>query len=184
MPRSAPMPALLLRLMLAGVAAMALVVGEARPEVANPWRITTERDQLTGEVARLAVTTPKADSVAEGKSAATALIIQCGRAFQTGPTHPEVLILLASFAGTRHVRSVHARYRFDDGPVRDYTLDVSSKGDARAIMLPKFSDQDPAADLVAAKRLRVEIAVPRAGASLLDFDVAGGGDAVRAISCQ
>jgi hypothetical protein len=51
-------------------------------------------------------------------------------------------------------------------------------------MLPKMSDQDSVADLVAARRLRAEVYLPHSTNVLLDFNVVGAADAVRAIACQ
>jgi len=52
------------------------------------------------------------------------------------------------------------------------------------MLLPKFGNEDPVVDVVAAKRLRVEIDLPSAGGTLLDFNVIGAADAVKAIACQ
>ncbi len=52
------------------------------------------------------------------------------------------------------------------------------------MLLPKFGNEDPVAGVVAAKLLRVEIDPPSAGAALLDFNVIGAADAVKAIACQ
>ena len=61
---------------------------------------------------------------------------------------------------------------------------LSAEIGADAMLLPKFGNEDPVADVVAAKRLRVEIDLPSAGATLLDFNVIGAADAVKAIACQ
>ena len=71
-----------------------------------------------------------------------------------------------------------------DGAVRDYKLKVIGRNGAHAMLLPKFGNEDPVADVVAAKRLRVEIDLPSARGTLLDFNVTGAADAVKAIACQ
>jgi hypothetical protein len=166
-------------------AAMALMAAQARSEVANAWKIINgQRDPLTEQAATFAVKMPTADPVQHGKSITTALVIKCTTAFVSGPTHPELMILFTSLTGRGHAKTMETRYRFDDGPVRDYKLASAGKTGTRAIVLPKFSDQDPIADIVAAKRLRVEVNLPETGTTLLDFNVSGASDAIQAISCK
>jgi hypothetical protein len=83
-----------------------------------------------------------------------------------------------------HAVAVATRYRFDEGPIRDYKLQIPGKNGSYAVMLPKMSDQDSVADLVAARRLRAEVYLPHSTNVLLDFNVVGAADAVRAIACQ
>ncbi len=183
--RSRPWPPfLLLPLLAAFLAAILPGIGPARAQGATAWKIAAERDQLTDRLSHIAVTVPKSDPVQQGKSVTTALIIKCGSAFTTGPTHPQLMILFTSLGEMWHIKTFHTRYRFDDGPVRDYKLKVIGRKGAHAIMLPKFSNEDPAADLVAAKRLRVDVKLPKAENTVLDFNVTGAADAVRAIACQ
>lgn len=164
-------------------AATALAVGEARFEVAN-WKIVTKKDELTEQELRFAAMTPKSNPMQQGKYVTTVLILRCAIVFLNRPTQPELMILFTSLTGMWHVKNFHTRYRFDEGPVRDYRLSVAGRGGANAIVLPKFPDQDPVADLVAAKRLRVEVTLPSGGPTLLDFNVTGAINAVRAISCR
>ena len=174
---------LMLPLLVALHAATALAVGEARSEVAN-WKIVTKKDELTEQELRFAATTPKSNPMQHGKSVTTILTLRCVTIFLNRPTQPELMILFTSLTGMWHVKNFHTRYRFDEGPVRDYKLSVAGRGGAHAIALPKFPNQDPVADLVAAKRLRVEVTLPSGGPTLLDFNVTGAADAVRAISCH
>jgi hypothetical protein len=160
-----------------------LGTGEASAQGTTAWKIATERDQMSDRLVRFAVTLPKSAPVLDGKSVTTALIIRCGSAFTNGPTHPELMILFTSLTETR-MRTVATRYRFDDGPVRDYKLKITGRHGAHAILLPKFSDQDPIADLMGAKRLRLEVNLRNAENTLLDFNVTGAADFVRAIACQ
>jgi len=163
----------------------ALVGAEARSEPASPWKVmNAQRDPLTDQTARYAKTTPKSDPIQNGKPVTTALIIKCGTIYVSGPTHPELMILFTSLTGTGHVKNIETRYRFDEGPIRDYKLSSGGKAGARAILLPKLSNQDPIADLIAAKRLRVEVNLPHAGMTLLDFNVANASEAIQAISCK
>jgi hypothetical protein len=181
---SRPLLPLALLLMAAFLIAVVACFGEARAQEATAWKIATERDQLTDRVSRFAVTLPKSNLVQQGKSVTTGLIIKCGSAFATGPMHPELMILFTPSGGMWHVKTFHTRYRFDDGPVRDYKLKVIGRKGAHAILMPKLGHEDPVADLVAAKRPRAEINLPSAGATLLDFNVTGAGGAVKAVACQ
>ncbi len=179
---------LLLPLALLWVAASLIAIapgfGEARAQGATTWKIASERDQLSDRVSRFAVAMPKSDPVMQGKSVTTALIIKCAGVAQTPRAHPELMILFTSLPQTKHTKALATRYRFDDGAVRDYTLKLSGRNGAHAMLLPKFSNEDPVADVVAAKRLRVEINLSSTGATLLDFNVTGAADAVKAIACR
>ena len=66
----------------------------------------------------------------------------------------------------------------------NYKLQIPGKNGSYAVMLPKMSDQDPVADLMAARRLRAEVYLPHTTNVLLDFNVVGAADAVKAIACQ
>lgn len=94
------------------------------------------------------------------------------------------MILFTSLPRPKHAKAITTRYRFDEGPVRDYKLKLGGKNGAHALLLPKFAHEDPIADLAAAKRLRVEIDLPGPGATLIDFNVTGAADAVTAVACQ
>jgi hypothetical protein len=165
-------------------AATGLGVDAARAQGATVWKIVTQRDQLTDRVSRIAMTLPKSEPRQEGKSVTTALIISCGSPFPNGPTHPQLTILFTPLQHMFHAAAVATRYRFDEGPIRDYKLQIPGKNGSYAVMLPKMSDQDPVADLVAARRLRAEVYLPHTTNVLLDFNVVGAADAVKAIACQ
>ncbi len=158
--------------------------GEARAQNATAWKIEAERDKLTERVSRFALTLPKSGPVMQGKSVTTALIITCAGGAPARPTHPELMILFTSLPRAKHAKAIATRYRFDDGTVRDYKLKVIGRNGAHAMLLPKFGNEDPVADVVAAKPLRVEIDLPSARGTLLDFNVTGAADAVKAIACQ
>jgi hypothetical protein len=180
MPGKTPSSAVFLAALATRTGAVALSLGEVRAQSATAWKIATERDKLTDRLSRFAVTLPKADAVQHGRSVTTALIIRCASA----PAHPELMILFTSLTGLWRTRTIETRYRFDDGPVRDYKLKITGRNNAHAILLPKFSNEDPVSDLVAAKRLRVEVSLPDAENTVLDFNVTGAADAVKAIACQ
>jgi hypothetical protein len=166
-------------------AAMALVATQACCKVANGWKIINgQRDPLTEQAATFAVTMPAADPVQHGRPITTALVIKCATAFGPDTTRLELMILFTSLNGGGRTKTIETRYRFDDGPVRDYRLASAGKPGTRAIVLPKFSDQDPIADIVAAKRLRVEVNLPETGTTLLDFNVSGASEAIHAVSCN
>lgn len=171
-----------------GVAAFLIATvpgfGEACAQGATAWKIATERDQFADRVSCFAVTLPKSDPVMQGKSVTTALILRCAGVPGTARAHPELMILFTSLPRAKHAKAIGTRYRFDDGAVRDYKLKLSGRNGAHAMLLPKFSNEDPVADVVAAKRLRVEIDLPSAGPTLLDFNITGAADAVKAIACQ
>jgi hypothetical protein len=163
--------------------ALTVAAGEAYGQGTTAWKIATERDQLSDRVSRFAVTLPKSAPIQKGKSVTTALIIKCGSAFTNGPAHPELMVLFTSLKRT-HMKTIATRYRFDEGPIRDYKLNMTGRNGAYAIVLPKFSDQDPIADLAAARRMRVDVSLPGAENTVLDFNVAGAADAVHALACQ
>ena len=79
------------------------------------------------------------------------MIISCGSPFLNGPTHPQLTILFTPLQHMSHAAAIATRYRFDEGPIRDYKLQIPGKNGSYAVMLPKMSDQDPVADLVAAR---------------------------------
>lgn len=174
-----PVSALAMALAVA-FAATELGVDAARAQGATVWKIVTQRDQLTDRVSRIAMTLPKSEPRQEGKSVTTALIISCGSPFPNGPTHPQLTILFTPLQHMFHAAAVATRYRFDEGPIRDYKLQIPGKNGSYAVMLPKMSDQD----LVAARRLRAEVYLPHTTNVLLDFNVVGAADAVKAIACQ
>jgi hypothetical protein len=174
-----------MKLRIAAGAAAALLVAHAQAEVPSAWKVIDgQRDPLTEQTARYAVTMPKSSPVQNGKPVTTALIIRCEKVFQNAPARPELVILFTPLTGWWHVKTIETLYRFDEGPVRDYKLDFPGRAGVRVIALPKFTDQDPIADLIAAKRLRVEITLPYSGRTFLDFNVSGANEAVQAVSCH
>ncbi len=112
------------------------------------------------------------------------MIIRCAGGAPARPAHPELMILFTSLPRAKHAKAIATRYRFDDGAARDYKLKVIGRNGAHAMLLPKFGKEDPVADMVAAKRLRVEIDFPSAGGTLPDFNVTAAADAVKAVACQ
>jgi hypothetical protein len=157
---------------------------QAQSQSASPWTIRMDRDKLTDRIARFALTPSRSAPVQHGQTVTTALVIKCGTAFQNGPTHPELLILFTALRGMWHIKHVETRFRFDEGPVRDYKLNFPGRAGTHVLMLPKFSDQDPIADLLGAQRLRVEVNLPHAGPTLLDFNVAHAAEAIHTLACQ
>ncbi len=112
------------------------------------------------------------------------MIITCAGGAPARRAHAELMILFTSLPRAKHAKAIATRYRFDDGAVLDYKLKNIGRNGAHAMLLPKFGNEDPVAGVVAAKLLRVEIDPPSAGAALLDFNVIGAADAVKAIACQ
>jgi hypothetical protein len=49
--------------------------------------------------------------------------------------------------------------------------------------VPKLLE-DPVADIVATKQLRIEVDLRTAGVMFLDFNISGAAEAIRAIACQ
>ncbi len=177
----------ILPLALLWVAASLLAVvagsGEAPAQTATARKIEAERDKLTERVSRFALTLPKSDPDA-GQICHDGIDYQVrrrgpGPACACGADDPVHL-----FAEGKARQGDRDPVLFDDGAVRDYKLKIIGRNGAHAMLLPKFGNEDPVADVVAAKRLRVEIDLPSAGATLLDFNVIGAADAVKAIACQ
>jgi hypothetical protein len=177
-------PALAMAGLAACLAAIGLGVSESHAEGATAWRIFNQHDPLSDRVSRVAGAQPKSEPQQDGKAVTTALFISCGSAFPNGPTHPQLTILFTPLKHMFHVDAVTTRYRFDEGPIRQYSLQIPGRNNSYVVMLPKFSDQDPIADLVAARRLRAEIFLPHTTNILLDFNVVGAADAVKAIACR
>lgn len=184
MPRSRQMSRLLLPVLFSLLAIFPLGAREARSQGASAWKIATQHDALADRDSRIAVTVPKSDPTQDGKPVTTALIISCGSTNPNGPTHPQLTILFTPLTHMFHVDAVTARYRFDEGPVRQYKLGIHGRNSAYTIELPKLTDQDPITDLLAAKRLRAEVYLPRTTNTLLDFNLSGAAEAVRAIACR
>jgi hypothetical protein len=172
-------------LLLLGGCLASISLGTHAASAQNPtaWKITTQQDQLADRVSRIALTLPKTGPVQDGRSVTTALIISCGSPLLTGPTHPQLTMLFTPVEHMFHVDAATTRYRFDDGPIREYKLGIPGRNKAYAVQIPKFSDQDPIADLVAAKRLRAQVYLPPHD-QLLDFNVIGAAEAVKAIACR
>ena len=175
------------------IAITAAVLGfaVAHAEVAS-WKIIDgQKDPLTDKPTRFAVAMAKSTPVFHDQPVTTALGIRCITIFTNKPAEPEVVILFIGLTGLEHVRKVMARYRWDEGPVRDYTLKTAGARGTRMIELPKFTSptklvesEDPIADLVAAKRFRAEVLFASEGKIALDIDVAGANDAIHALACH
>lgn len=91
--------------------------------------------------------------------------------------------------GIGQISNLATEYRWDEGRVHSFTLKGTGKAGTRAIVLPKpispvpedVPSEDPISDIVAAKRLRVEVSFQSAGAIFLDFDVSGAAQAIKAV---
>jgi hypothetical protein len=169
-------------------------------KVSGNWKVIAVRpDPLTGQSFRQVITLSKTNPVIHGKSVATALLMQCSRVVK-GLQDPQLIVVFTSLRGIGHFKNFGARYRFDEGPVHDFTgQSVIGKDHARAIALPRMIDVseiaglpklpslesqvDPGIEIAGASRLRVEFDFRSAGVTFLDFNVSGATQAIDALRC-
>lgn len=146
---------------------------------ASGWEIKDELDPLTDKSIKHARTLPKAPPYQWGKPVKTELIIRCGH--MLSPVAPEIMVFFSSTVG---IGEVLTRWRFDDGPVHSVNLELNGTKE-QALFLPNdVAGFTSLSDLSRAKRLRVDVNLPWAGPTLLDFKVDGGSEAVRQIACR
>ena len=90
---------------------------------------------------------------------------------------PEILFpVVPTYAGR-----LDMAFRFDDGPVTPRFVVMSSDRKAALLWLSNVATLSTVAK---AKRFRAEIFVIGAPTAFVDFDLAGSGDAVRALGCR
>ena len=147
------------------------------------WKVIVERaDPLTGGTARVAQTAPKTAPVIDGKSVPTLLVMQCGFEFE-GLEHSALSIRFASLTGVGHFKKFEARYRFDEGPVQEFTATSKiGKNHAHEFMLDS-GDPDPGVEITGATRLRMQFNFQSAGTTFLDFNVSGATQTLHALAC-
>ena len=173
----------------------------ASVKLPSNWKLVTgQPEPLTGQSSRQVMTLPKADPIIDGKSVATALIMQCAHAVK-GEQDPQLIVIFTSLTGIGHFKNFSARYRFDEGPVHNFAAQsVIGKNHARAIALPRQLDVsdipslaklpglqsqvDPGIEVAGASRLRLEFNFQSAGVTFLDFNVSGATQAIGALGCQ
>jgi len=174
---------------------------QASVKLPSNWKLVAgQPDPLTGQSLREVMTLPKADPTIDGKSVATALVMQCTRTVK-GEPDPQLIVIFTSLTGVGHFKNFDARYRFDEGPVHSFAAQsVIGKNHARAIALPRYPDisdipglaklpasqgpVDPGIEIAGAARLRIEFNFQSAGVTLLDFNVSGATQAIGALGCQ
>jgi hypothetical protein len=161
---------------LVGMCATALA---ADGKIGN-WKITNTKDELTEATLRYATTYPKQKPIQFKKPINVELIMRCGSVYKTGPTHPEIMIY---FSGTVGIADVRTRWRFDDGPVEDMTLGLNGTKE-QAIFLPDMTGINSVAAIQKAQRLRAQLDLTWAGFTLLEFNVVGSAEAIKAINCH
>lgn len=162
------------------------ISGAAHAAVPSNWKIVDSgRDPLNEMPRRTAITLPKSNSAKNGKSGATGLVLVCLSADPNAPTHPEVALVFTSLTGTGNRKKFPSAYRFDEEPLRSIVLtsDVGVGG-SRRLILPTFPDQNPVAEIAAAKEFRIEVDLHSAGTVFLDFNVSGAAAAISAIACR
>jgi hypothetical protein len=173
----------------------------ARVNVPNNWKIITgQPDPLTGQISRVAGTSPKSNPVLDGKSVTTGLLLRCDTDLK-GLQLPDVIVVFTSLTGVGHFKNFAARYRFDEGPVRDFAANsIIGKNHARIIFLPNVVSLadvgnppknampagvvNPGIEIAGAARLRIEFNFKSAGTTFLDFNVSGATQAISALGCQ
>jgi hypothetical protein len=175
---------------------------QASAKIPNNWKIIAgDPDPLTGQGSRKAMTLPKATPVIDGKSVETALVMQCSTSVK-GMPDPQLIVIFTSLTGVGHFKNFGGRYRFDEGPVHEFSAEsVIGKNHARAIPLPEVLDAsdlqdllklhagvhtevDPGVEIAGAMRLRIEFNFKSAGVIFLDFNVSGATQVVSALGCQ
>ena len=147
------------------------------------WQVIIGRpDPLTGETTPKAQTTPKAAPVINGKAVPTLLIMRCGYRVQ-GLEDAILSVRFASLTGAGHFKKFEARYRFDQGPVHEFTAtSKTGKNRAREFLLEQ-NRPDPGVEITGATQLRMQFNFQSAGASFLEFNVSGATQTLNALAC-
>jgi len=179
----------------AGTAAPAVAQAQ-QPLSASAWKIVKEKDDpLTNKPVRYAFNMPKGKPVLNGQPVTAILAIRCVAMFTSKPSEPEVVIFLSGLAGVGRTKQIQTQYRWDEGPVHSATLKATAstvrKG-MRVFALPRLTSlaadlapsRNPVAEIASANRMRVEVGFAGGGTVFLDFNVAGAGEAIRAVECQ
>ena len=100
------------------------------------------------------------------------------------------MVLLIGLTKLGYLRNLASRYRFDEGPVHSFRSHATGKQGTRGIVLRKLDMppntvlEDPAGEIVTAKRLRFEVSLDNKSTVFLDFNVTGADDAINALSCK
>jgi hypothetical protein len=178
--------------MIIAIAATLGFVAAAQAAGGSSWKIIDgQKDPLTEKSARFAVALAQSNPVLHGQPVTGALVIRCTMVFVTQPAEPELMLLFTGLTGLGRVKTALARYRWDEGPIRGYTLKSAGVRGTRAIELPKLvsptklvEGEDPIADVVTAKRFRAEVRFASAETLFLDINVAGANDAIRTLACR
>ena len=152
--------------------------------VPHNWKIVTTRaEPLSGKITRFAMTKPKSTPIINGKSVASALMMECNPDPRLSPG-PVLVMAFDSLTGIGHFKTFASRYRFDEGPVHDFTATSTlGKNHMRAFALPLSTRLDPGVEIAVSKRLRLELNFRTAGVTFLDFDVSGSRPALAALGC-
>jgi hypothetical protein len=158
---------------------------KADVKIPRNWKIVTGRaDPLTDKATRVAMTRPKSTPVINGKSVATALMMDCNPDPRLSPG-PVLVVAFDSLTGVGHFKTFESRYRFDEGPVHDFTATTTlGKNHSRALALPLSTRLDPGVEIAVAKRLRLQFNFRMGGVAFLDFDVSGSAQALAALGCR
>jgi hypothetical protein len=161
-------------------------------KIPNNWKLITNRpDPLTEKSSRYVVDMAKTKPVFHGQTITAALVVHCVTVFLNKPSEPELILLFTGLQGIGHINRLPTKYRWDEGRVHSFMLKGTGKTGKRAIALAKLispvpdvvPSEDPISDIVAAKRLRVEVTFQSAGTVFLDFDVSGANQALDALAC-
>jgi hypothetical protein len=179
--------------MIIAIAAAALgFVAATQAAGGSSWTIIDgQKDPLTEKSARYAVALTQSKPVLHGQPVTGALVIRCTTVFVNQSAEPELMLLFTGMTGLGRVKTALTRYRWDEGPIRGYTLKSAGVKGTRAIELPKLvsptkliEGEDPVADVVTAKRFRAEVRFASAATLFLDINVAGANDALRILACR
>lgn len=153
-------------------------------KVPRNWKIVTGTpDPLTEKVTPVAMARPKSTPVINGKTAPAALMMSCNPNPDVSPG-PLLVVAFDGLTGIGHFKTFSSRYRFDEGPVHDFTATTTlGKNHSRAFALPLSTRLDPGVEIAVSKRLRVDANFRTAGVIFLDFDVSGSPQALAALHC-
>jgi hypothetical protein len=111
-----------------------------------------------------------------GHSVTSQLLIVCTYSKISRDHHSAVL----DFSEMVAIGDVQVRYRFDNGPVTDITLDFFSRGTSLQLMAGFYDDL---ADLRTSSKFQVEVSLPWAGDPVIEFDTTGAAEAIDRVPC-
>ena len=161
------------------ISALVLFVAASMPAAAA-WKEYVWTDRLTNEK-HLYMTSVGRGSIRQfGHSVTSQLMIVCSHSEVTLAGQSDFHSAVLDFSEMVAIGDVQVRYRFDNGPVTNITLDFFPRGKSLQLMMGFLDDL---ADLRASSKFRVEVSLPWAGDPVIEFDTVGAAEAIDRVPC-